>query len=610
MAKKKKIDLGFTPSKYQQDIFDFIEHGSGNAVISARSGSGKTTVLVSCMKLIPKTQKCQFLAFNKSVVETLAEKVKDKPNCRVRTMHSLGFLMIRRNLGDDISVDEYKYRTYVKNNISDLTSIEDEHLTTSQVEEYINSIITLIDYSRYNLAQSNKEIEKVATKYEIPINYDEISVVKKALKWGRENYQTIDYTDMVWLPTELSLKPIGLQYDWMLCDEVQDFSKAYIQLMFKCFKKGTRFICVGDEKQSINQFAGASQDAFNYLCNYPNTKVFPLPITYRCPVSVVNMAKEYVEDIEPRENAPQGEIKYDCHIKDIKEGDMVLARTKTPLLNLYTKFLRKGVQCYIKGNDIGLNLIKMIENINKEELARDLDKDGLFVRLYDNLFTERNKLMGRYGLSKDDATLTSRIMERYDSINSLLTLSEKVTTKSGLISRIQNVFKEESKGIMLSTIHKAKGLEADNVYILCRSSMPSKLAHSDWEVQQEQNLIYVAITRPKNILGFISEKEIKPSGSLQDPIDILNDLRFIEKKVCKILGKEPMKEDDNIELERIKAKQATKIDENSIELPQNTVVLGEQQIKDNSKPSEELISKLKEYLNNGGSTDILSEYLK
>lgn len=610
MAKKKKIDLGFTPSKYQQDIFDFIEHGSGNAVISARSGSGKTTVLVSCMKLIPKTQKCQFLAFNKSIVETLAEKVKDNPNCQVRTMHSLGFLMIRRNLGNDISIDEYKYRTYVKNNIADLTSIEDEHLTTSQVEEYINSIITLIDFSRYNLAQSEKEIEKVAMKYEIPINYDEALVVKKALKWGKENYQTIDYTDMVWLPTELSLKPIGLQYDWLYNDEVQDYSKAYVQLMLKCVKKGTRIVSCGDKKQSINAFAGSDTEAFDYLCNYPNTKVFPLPITYRCPVSVVNMAKEYVEDIEPRENAPQGEVKYDCHIKDIKEGDMVLARTKTPLLNLYTKFLRKGVQCYIKGNDIGLNLIKMVENIDKEELARDLDKDGLFVRLYDNLFTERNKLMGRYGLSKDDATLTSRIMERYDSINSLMTLSEKVITKSGLISRIQNVFKEESKGIMLSTIHKAKGLEADNVYILCRSSMPSKLAHNDWEVQQEQNLIYVAITRPKNILGFISEKEIKPSGSLQDPIDILNDLRFIEKKVCKILGKEPMKEDDNIELERIKAKQATKIDENSIELPQNTVVLGEWQVKEMSKPSEELISELKKYLNNGGSTDILSEYLK
>ena len=54
----------------------------------------------------------------------------------------------------------------------------------------------------------------------------------------------------------------------------------------------------------------------------------------------------------------------------------------------------------------------MLENIDKEELNQDLTKDGVFVRLFDNLFTERNKLMRNYGLSKDDATLTSNIMER------------------------------------------------------------------------------------------------------------------------------------------------------------------------------------------------------
>lgn len=238
---------------------------------------------------------------------------------------------------------------------------------------------------------------------------------------------------MVWLPVELSLRPIGLQYDWIFADEVQDFSLVYNQLMFKCFKRGTRFIGVGDERQSINVFAGSSTEAFQYLCNYPNTHTFELPITYRCPTSVVDMAKEYVGNIQAREDAPDGEIRYDCKIKDLKDGDMVLARTKAPLLNLYTKLLRKKVQCYIKGSDIGLNLIKMLENIDKEELNQDLTKDGVFVRLFDNLFTERNKLMRNYGLSKDDATLTSNIMERYDSINSLLTLSERLTTKTKLI---------------------------------------------------------------------------------------------------------------------------------------------------------------------------------
>ena len=604
---KKKIDLGFTPSIYQQKIFDFVQHGTGNAIISALAGSGKTLTLVTCMKLIPKTQKCLFLAFNKSIVNTLQEKVKNYSNCYVKTMHSLGFAILRRNLGDNIEKNDYKYRSYIKSNINELTSIQNEHLTTSQVNEYIDSITKLVDFARFNLAQSENEIEKIARRYDIPINFDEAFVVKKVLKWGKENPNVIDYTDMVWLPVELSLRPIGLQYDWIFADEVQDFSLLYNQLMFKCFKRGTRFIGVGDERQSINQFAGSSTEAFQYLCSYPNTQVFELPITYRCPTSVVDMAKEYVGNIQARENAPVGEIRYDCKIKDLKDGDMVLARTKAPLLKLYTKLLRKKIQCYIKGSDIGLNLIKMLENIDKEELNQDLTKDGVFVRLFDNLFTERNKLMRNYGLSKDDATLTSNIMERYDSINSLLTLSERLTTKTKLIKNIENIFKEENNGIILSTIHKAKGLEADNVYILCRSSMPSKLAHSDWERQQEENLIYVAITRPKQILGFISEKEIPVSGAAQDPIVILNELKVIEKQVCSILGKEPVPEDDNIELTKMRVKNATKIDELSSKIPQNTIKL---EVEKTIEPNRKLIDMLSSYLGNGGDINNLVNFLQ
>jgi superfamily I DNA/RNA helicase len=604
---KKKIDLGYTPSIYQEKIFDFVQHGTGNAVISAYAGSGKTLTLVSCMKLIPKSQKCLFLAFNKSIVNELAERVKDRDNCQVKTMHSLGFLMLRRNLGSDIEVDEHKYETYIKKNIAELTSIEGVRLTTSQVNEYIDSIIALIDFCRYNLAQNEKEIERIATRYNIPVSFDEASVVKKALQWGKENWKTIDYTDMVWLPVELSLKPAGLQYDWVLNDECQDFSLAYIQLMFKCFKKGTRFISVGDEKQSINQFAGSSEEAFKFMCNYPNTQVFPLPITYRCPVSVVNAAKEYVSDIQARENAPIGEIKNDCHIKDIKEGDMVLARTKAPLLKLYARLLRKGIKCYIKGSDIGANLEKILEHIDKKNLGVNLVEDGVFVRLYDNLFTERNKLMKNYGLSKDDATLSIKIMEKYDSINSMLILSERIKTKTELIKKIREIFKEEGEGIMLSTIHKAKGLEADNVYILCRSSMPSRLAKSDWEKQQEENLIYVAITRPKRTLGFVSEKELPSGGASQEPTVILTELRMIEKQVCSILGKEPMPEDDNIEIDRIKAKNATVINEDSMQVAQNTVMMNEN--KSECNDNKEISDLIMSYIGNGGDLESLKRFL-
>ena len=581
-VKTKTIDFGFIPSPYQEKIFDFVQHGTGNAVISASAGSGKTSTIVSAMKLVPKSKKCLFIAFNKSIVEHLTKRLEGYDNCTVKTIHSLGNLIVRRNLGNDIEIDEYKYRTYLKKNIAELTTIENSSFMTRQmVEEYIDSISMLIDYSRFNLAQSVNEIEQVAIRYDIPVSFDECEVALKCLKWGKENYKTIDYTDMVWLPYELSLRPSGLQFDWIFFDEAQDASQMAIQLFIRCFKRGTRFVSVGDRNQSIIFFAGASPEAFDYMCNYPNTTVFDLPVSYRCAKNITKFANNLVPEMQYRENAPDGIVAQNCRISEIKDGDMVLARSKAPLLKLYIKLLRRGVNCYIKGQDIGTNLIKLLEEIECEELNVNLDKDGVFVRLYDKLFTDRNKLMIKRGLDMNDATLSMGIMEKYDTINALIILAERYTTKRDLIKHIEEIFKEEAKGVCLSTIHKAKGLEAENVYILCHSMMPSKLAHHDWEKLQEKNLQYVAYTRPKNKLGFISEKEVPPVGSMAEPTAILTELKYIENKVCKVLGKEPMEAMNNAEMAKFNLRNATEITD--FHSNDNCVVLEENRYDDDGE---------------------------
>lgn len=132
MGKRKKFD--FIPSPYQEKIFDFITEGEGNAVVSAKAGSGKTFTIVNAMKLIPKTKKAIFIAFNKSIADELNEKLKNNSNCMAYTTHSLGFRMVRRNLGNDIIVDEYKYRTYLKNNFLDVTGLNDGEINIEKIK--------------------------------------------------------------------------------------------------------------------------------------------------------------------------------------------------------------------------------------------------------------------------------------------------------------------------------------------------------------------------------------------------------------------------------------------------------------------------------------------
>ena len=557
-----EIDFGFTPSPYQEKIFDFIVHGNGNAVISAKAGSGKTSTCVTAIKLIKPKNKVMFLAFNKSIAEELSQKLKDYPNVEVRTSHSLGFAIIRKNVEGEVELDEFKYRRYVKSNISELTTI-DVTLTKNQLYNYIESICALVDFARFNLAQTAEEVKSLAVKYDVPIFFDECDVVIKVLEWGKTELNSIDYADMVWLPVELSMNARAFQKDFIFIDECQDQSLMSIELFLKCFKRGTRFIAVGDEDQCINTFCGSSEEAFQYMKDYPKTTQFDLPICYRCPRAVVELAKTLVPDIKCREDAPKGDIIEKCWTSSLQSGDMVLCRSKAPLLKVYTKLLRKGIQCYIKGQDIGTNLKKLIEEVDIEELNTNLKSDGVFVRLYDNLFEIRNKLMESKGLDYQDATLTNYITNSYDMIKALTVLAENYTTKTELLSHIDEIFDETREGVILSTIHKAKGLEADNVYILCNSSMPSSLAKKEWEKNAEQNLIYVAYTRAKKKLGFISEEEIKPFGISQGEDKILNELSLIENLVCRVLGKTPVEQKECIEIARFNLNNGfTKIENN------------------------------------------------
>ncbi len=551
--------LGNIPSVYQEKIFDFVVHGSGNAVIRAFAGSGKTATLIASMKLVPPKKKCLFLAFNKSVKEEIEKKLVGYDNCTVKTVHGLGYTLLSSHINAQPMVDEFKYNTFLRHNLTELSTaiIKDK----KDIDEYCDNIIQLLEFTRMNLAQSKREITNVAKEYGIPTPNDEVDVVIKMLKWGKDNLQTVDFTDLVWLPYELDIPPKQFKYDWIFNDEAQDYSVAYVKLFNRCFKRGTRFVSCGDEFQSINQFAGASEQAFNTMINMPNTQVFNLPMSYRCDRAIVKEANTFVPDFIAREEAGLGLVKHDTKLVEIKDDDLVLSRTNAALVKLYTRLIRMGKACYIKGSDDDKNkLISCVNRFNvNDTLAKSFESDGLFPRLYNDMVNERNRLVEN-GLDIIDAINSQSVQSKYDTISSLVTLSNGCNTVTELINKINKLYSHSDTGICLSTIHKAKGLEANNVHIICRSIMPQKYAKTRSEIQQERNLIYVAITRAKHKLCYVSEKEFPPVKVLDNDSDELTEFNYIESMVCKLYNKEPLKPIHNAEISKFRLNNATKIE--------------------------------------------------
>ena len=542
--------LQFKPSPYQEKIFDNILHGTSNMVVNAVAGSGKSTTIVNALKLIPEDKNVLFIAFNKDIVETLKNKIGEKPNVHITTYHSLGYSILIEKLRFKPELEEYKYQSYIRNHCEVLCENEAVLRVFSQRVMYTRNLEKLVDYARYNLCQSEKEIEQIAHKYNIPIIDNECLATVEILKWGKENLQTIDYTDMVWIPYELDYKTLKHKYNWIFVDEAQDSSPVQQELFKKCFKRGARFCAVGDSSQCINAWAGADVEAFNKFLKMPNTKKFELPISYRCPVTVINAAKRFVPNIEAKDGAEFGEIKFDVDPYNPKPGDMVLCRNTYPLIKLYTEYLRINKKSFIRGKDIGEDLIRTIKTYmgNETQLNKSLIDKGLFRSLYQEMFKRIDLMVSKTNMSEEEAFLSAPVMEFFDTISSLETLSDNLKTVNELIDKIKIIFNDVGEGVCLSTIHKAKGLEADNVFILAKSLMPSIYARQEWEVISEENLEYVAITRAKKTLQYIDEDKFKIERSQQ------YEKKLIEKfyTIKRLLGAKTIERKTNAVIKKTK----------------------------------------------------------
>lgn len=489
--------MAFTPSKYQKTLYTFIKKAKGNAVVEAVAGGGKTSSLVNAIKLIPQNKQVLFLAFNKSIVEELKIKVGGLENVTVSTIHSLGAKVCRKYL--NCNVDDSKYKTWLNDGLKSGFISPVNNLNNEDREEWLSNIRKLIDLGRVNLTTDNQGLTELAYKHGLFILDNEVQLSIQGITWGTNNTDTIDYTDMIYLPVVKNLRV--WQYDWVFIDECQDLNAAQRNMFLKHVKQNGRFVAVGDPHQAIYGFAGADVESFNLLKNLPHTAKLPLSVCYRCDKNIITLAKTEVPQIEAREGADDGVVTYEAKIADVKDGDMILCRCSAPLVDLCMKYIANGVKAYVKGRDIGMNLINMIKKSKKAKIS---DLTAVFERELSRII---GKVIAKTHCTEQEARESEAYTAYQDKVKAIEILSEGLVKCDELISRIETIFSDDSKnGICLSTVHKSKGLESDRVFIICPDKFLLKSCMQiPWMAEQEHNLQYVAYTRAKHYLGFIND---------------------------------------------------------------------------------------------------------
>lgn len=492
----------YKPSRYQWDIFDKIKDGDGNIIVSAVAGSGKTTTLVWGATLIDTDG--IFVAFNKHIADELDTRLKGT-RMFAKTVHALGKSSLSSVFGSNHpQVDTKKYfqlcREWIERNTK---------WSPRDVQEAVPALKSLVDMCRLQLVDpsSHGDVWAVANRHGYDVNNEIVAGVLPVIEAGtskdyyflpngsRKPAAVIDFVDMLWLPVMWDL-PMQ-KYGWMFCDEAQDFSRLMQAVVKKAV--GGRVLLVGDRNQSIMGFAGADTKSFDTLKTEFNAVEFPLSICYRCPKSHVELAKQLVPEIEPREDAPEGLItkcsKAEMY-KNLKAGDMGICRLTAPLISACINSIKMGIPACVRGRDIGGQIVGTAKKIYK--LCKTFSEFSDNMAVY--YLNESNRLAGK----QDAESRLQSLKDQIDAMDAIIEANPNITSVEALCKYIESLFSDDIKPIVFSTVHRAKGLEADRVFIISPKLMPLKYVDPESpQFQQELNIKYVAHTRAKKELFFV-----------------------------------------------------------------------------------------------------------
>jgi hypothetical protein len=325
----------------------------------------------------------------------------------------------------------------------------------------------------------------------------------------------ISFDDQVYCPTLLGGR--FPQFPVVFVDEAQDLSPLNHEMLRQSTRPDGRLVAVGDEKQAIYAFRGASGDSMQRIRGLrPQWQNLPLATTFRCPKVVVDRQREHAPGFRAwHTNADGRFVRLPAKFERASLDDgppaewsfadlqgllpqaraslAVLCRNNAPLMSLAFKLLRQSVGVVMLGRDIGKGLAALSKKLAPQDAA-PADSVRQIVREWITNEASRESANGH-------PERCASIQDRGECLLAVLDSAE-VRDAGRLRLALAKLFARESGLVTLSSIHRAKGLEWDCVMLLDPWRIPSKWARSAGGValQQELNLRYVAETRTKHTL--------------------------------------------------------------------------------------------------------------
>jgi len=481
-------------------------------------GAGKTTYLLSVVQQelaadVHPTQIGYFAFTRKAATEARDRAIQKFPSLNpdldfpwFRTLHSLAYRCLGVT-GKDMMSPEH-YAEFAKE-----AGIE---LGIEQGEEDFAVKANHPILNEVNIARvRGKDLRQHYNESRMSIEWHHFEYVDRAYRHYKASHGLLDFTDLLERVLDEPERLPSLKT--LIIDEAQDLSRLQWGLVTELIERAERTYLAGDDDQAVYTWAGADVDSFLTLDG--NVKV--LDQSYRVPSKIHTLADHVVNRIRKRQpkiwkpRVEGGSITYynDFHHVDITKGDwLVLAAANYMLTEMHEWIKSQGLlferhgqrsipesvllavigwERLRKGGEVPFETVKTIYKYLDTSFVKRGHK-GLKTADMEAMYTLES-------LTKDHGLLTDAIWHE-----ALTKISED--KRNYLIALLRRGVKVTGRvPIKLSTIHGAKGGEADNVLLI--GDLSTKFVQDYNKNSDDINrLLYVGITRAKQSLHYVLPK--------------------------------------------------------------------------------------------------------
>ena len=477
-------------------------------------GTGKTTKLIDYVKTFYKLgtplDKIGYFAFTTKAANEAIDRMLDaykhlqrKDLKHFRTLHSLAFNRLGMKKSE-VMQDEH-YEDIGRKLGIEVTVYSNGQETTGFVDsnsEYFN----LINAARIKEVSIEDEYNTGMYSYELEKNL--LHILEGELNNYKDSFKLYDFTDMI---EKFNVAKLCPKYDVVFVDEAQDLSPIQWKMVDILRENSKYVILAGDDDQAIYGWAGA--DVLKFIATQAKKDII-LPQSYRVPGSVQDIADKILDRIPDNRRVKKnwksrdekGKVNYITTIDDAplyKGNWLVLARTNDRLEKLKPILKDMGIYFQFKGRkSFTASLFRSILNYtrwqNKGENLSLSELKDIFEYTQSSHTVSEERL---YDLTEFGFSNTQRW---YDVFK--LNPEECLYVREML--RQEEELNKDAR-VQLSTIHSAKGGQADNVLLILDNTKTIREAteKSDDKHDEEHRVWYVGVTRTKQNLYIMTAKK-------------------------------------------------------------------------------------------------------